>query len=88
MLAISTKTRITQKGQVTIPKEARDYLGLKTGSRIEFKINKGQVFIQPADSLEKNLGIIKPKNYPENFSFIRKKIQKKLAEEVVKEFTK
>lgn len=88
MLIVPTKTRITQKGQVTIPKEIRDYLGLKARNRIEFKINRGQVFIHPADSLDKNFGIIKPKNSPENFSFIRKKMQKKLAKEVVREFTK
>jgi len=28
--------RITSKGQVTIPKRIRDYLGLKPGSNVEF----------------------------------------------------
>ncbi len=28
--------RITSKGQVTIPKRIRDYLGLKPGSEVEF----------------------------------------------------
>ena len=29
--------RLTSKGQVTIPKRIRDYLGLKPGSEVEFR---------------------------------------------------
>ena len=37
-------TRMTAKGQVTIPKRLRDYLGLKPGSEVEFTVkNDGQV---------------------------------------------
>lgn len=31
---------ITTKGQVTIPKEIRDYLNLDTGSKVEFVIDE------------------------------------------------
>jgi AbrB family looped-hinge helix DNA binding protein len=31
---------ITSKGQVTIPKEIRDYLQLNTGSKVDFVIDK------------------------------------------------
>lgn len=31
-------TTLTSKGQVTIPKSIRDYLGLRPGSSVEFKI--------------------------------------------------
>ena len=30
--------RLTSKGQVTIPKRVRDYLGLKPGSTVEFAV--------------------------------------------------
>jgi AbrB family looped-hinge helix DNA binding protein len=37
-------SRMTSKGQVTIPKKIRDYLGLKPGSEVEFVVtNDGQI---------------------------------------------
>lgn len=43
-------TTITQKGQVTIPKPIRDHLGLKPGSKVEFKrAADGSIVIVPAD---------------------------------------
>lgn len=32
---------LTSKGQVTIPKQIRDHLGLKPGSKVEFEIDGG-----------------------------------------------
>jgi AbrB family looped-hinge helix DNA binding protein len=31
-------SRMTAKGQVTIPKRLRDYLGLKPGSKVDFEL--------------------------------------------------
>jgi antitoxin PrlF len=40
-------TRITTKGQVTIPKRLRDHLGLKPGSSVEFELAAdGRVFLK------------------------------------------
>jgi AbrB family looped-hinge helix DNA binding protein len=45
MLSIAT---VTTKGQITIPKEIRDYLKLETGSKVEFVIDEnGDVKIFP-----------------------------------------
>jgi len=33
--------RMTSKGQVTIPKRIRDYLGLKPGSQVQFAVGSG-----------------------------------------------
>jgi antitoxin PrlF len=39
---------VTTKGQITIPKEIRDYLKLETGSKVEFVIDEnGDVKIVP-----------------------------------------
>lgn len=40
-------TRMTAKGQVTIPKRLRDYLGLKPGAEVEFIVRSdGQVALE------------------------------------------
>ena len=38
--------RLTSKGQITIPKRVRDYLGLKPGSTVKFEVNgNGEVLV-------------------------------------------
>ncbi|WP_114391460.1 AbrB/MazE/SpoVT family DNA-binding domain-containing protein [Notoacmeibacter marinus] len=40
---------VTVKGQVTIPKPVRDLLGLKPGSKVDFRRNtEGDVVLKPA----------------------------------------
>jgi antitoxin PrlF len=49
-------TLLTSKGQVTVPKPFRDYLGLKPGSAVEFAFTSdGQVIIKPAEPDPKRL---------------------------------
>jgi AbrB family looped-hinge helix DNA binding protein len=41
-------SRITTKGQVTIPKRLRDHLGLKPGSNVDFELmDDGRVVLRP-----------------------------------------
>jgi AbrB family looped-hinge helix DNA binding protein len=41
-------TKLTTKGQVTIPKRLRDHLGLEPGSNVEFELtDDGRVFLKP-----------------------------------------
>jgi AbrB family looped-hinge helix DNA binding protein len=43
-------TTVTRKGQVTIPKPVRDYLGIQPGSRVDFRHNAdGGVVIEKVD---------------------------------------
>jgi len=48
-------TKISSKGQVTIPKEIREYLGVRPGDRLEFEIVDGNVIVRlskkPSDSI-------------------------------------
>lgn len=38
--------RVTQKGQVTIPRDIRLLLGIKTGDEIVFEIDKGKAVLK------------------------------------------
>lgn len=47
-------TTVTSKGQVTIPKPLRDYLGLQPGSRVDFAYTAdGQVVLRPVKQEKK-----------------------------------
>lgn len=41
-------SKISSKGQLTIPREVREHLGLRVGSKVRFKINEaGEVVLYP-----------------------------------------
>jgi len=47
-------TNLTSKGQVTVPKTVRDYLGLKPGARVSFeRLPNGDVVLRPAGGRSK-----------------------------------
>ena len=48
---------MTTKGQVTIPKEVRDHLGIETGDRLSFVVQEdGTVIVQPITRHVRELG--------------------------------
>ena len=50
-------SRLTSKGQVTLPKKFRDYLGLRPGSTVGFSLGThGEVIVSPADVAKPHLG--------------------------------
>lgn len=65
---------ITQKGQVTIPIEVREYLRVQPNDRIAFEIqDDGQVVIQKPSilTLDDVFGAVTPRNRPEDFKKLR-----------------
>jgi antitoxin PrlF len=57
-----TKATITSKGQVTIPVDVRNQLGLESGDRIEFSLNEatGRYEVYPVTrSLASLKGVVK-----------------------------
>ncbi len=59
-------TTMTVKGQVTIPKQIRDALGLVPGVRLDFAVNReGEVVLQQADQM--------PRHKPDRFEAARGK---------------
>jgi AbrB family looped-hinge helix DNA binding protein len=60
-------TTLTSKGQVTIPKEIRDVLGLKPADKILFSLENGHVTLRRAyPSLEAVAGSIPAIDVPMN----------------------
>jgi len=50
-------SRMTSKGQVTIPKRIRDHLGLKAGSEVEFEYaDGGKVVLKPSQDARHTQG--------------------------------
>jgi AbrB family looped-hinge helix DNA binding protein len=48
-------THLTSKGQVTVPKSIRDYLGLKAGSAVTFERSaSGEIVMRPAKQYKKS----------------------------------
>jgi antitoxin PrlF len=58
------RSPISSKGQVTIPQEIRERLGVGAGDRIEFVIEDDRTVIRPSrdnpDPFEKQMGILAP----------------------------
>ncbi len=50
-------TSVTSKGQVTIPKKLRDYLGVVAGSAVDFELAEdGRVLLRKAETKGKQPG--------------------------------
>lgn len=48
---------LTTKGQITIPKEVRDHLGVETGDRLSFEVQEdGTVIVKPITRHVRELG--------------------------------
>ena len=45
-------SKVTSKGQTTIPVSVRKRLGLKSGDLVEFKVGKSGVMLSKADRLD------------------------------------
>lgn len=41
------RSTLTSKGQITLPKDIRQYLGVEVGDRLNFEIRDGVVVVEP-----------------------------------------
>lgn len=61
-------TTVTSKGQVTIPKEIRQKLGIRKGTRVEFVLVDGRVELRihssPAQVPQSGFGLLKSRLPP------------------------
>jgi len=70
-------TKVTAKGQTTIPKPIRDALGLKPGDRVLFVQKKDEVMLVPVSNTLRELrGSVTPRRQPEDFTEVRDEAKK------------
>jgi antitoxin PrlF len=68
------KTTVSVKGQITIPKQLRDRLGLKAGTVLDFEEAGGRLVARklvPADHLDDLIGVL-PRPHGGTDAMIRK----------------
>jgi antitoxin PrlF len=80
---MSTST-ITSKGQITLPKEVRDHLGVREGDRLDFIIaSDGAVRVQPLfGSVRRLRGLLRRSGSP---PATLKEIDESIAEEIAED---
>jgi AbrB family looped-hinge helix DNA binding protein len=78
-----TPAKLTSKGQVTIPKEIRDFLLLKTGGVVVFEKEKDHVVIRPHKTLKAFRGILKGQGQKASLDEIRHTVKTAVGKKVV-----
>ena len=77
------ETRLTEKGQVTIPQEIRRLMDLQPGDTVRFEVVGENVRIERATSrLLAGFGAVTPKQRPEDFRSIREEVEKGITREI------
>ena len=74
-------SKLTSKGQTTIPKEIRDYLGIQPGDRVVFLRKDGQVILEGVKETLMDLrGSVKARRRPEDVAQIRDQTKRRMAQ--------
>jgi AbrB family looped-hinge helix DNA binding protein len=81
------KTKVTRKGQITIPKEIRDKLSIKESDNLEVKVVGNSIIMEKLESFENLRGSVKIPDKYKNKSWkeIESIAQKEHAKEVINE---
>jgi AbrB family looped-hinge helix DNA binding protein len=80
------ESSMTQKGQVTIPAEIRERLGLKPRDRVRFEMKDDLVTLSPVPSkVLHHFGTVTPRTRPEDWRAVRDEVEEMMAADVVAE---
>lgn len=81
------KTKVTSKGQVTIPKEIREQLSIKESDNLEVKVVGNSIVMERLESFETLRGSVKIPNKYKNMCWkeIESIAQKEHAKEAMNE---
>jgi len=82
---LHSTAKVTSKGQITIPREVRDLLGIQTGSVILFEQEDERVVIHPAKTIRDYKGYLKGKAKGIDFDRIRSTTKEAVAKRVMKD---
>ena len=78
-----TTSRITRKGQVTIPKGIRDSLDLKEGERVFFALRGEEVVLRVLrGNILELRGTVEPSQRPEDFDNVRKAVRERVSKKI------
>ncbi len=73
-------SKVTSKGQATIPKEIRERLGIKPGDRVAFVVRGDTVIVIPIKGTLRDLrGSIRPKKVPEDLEEVRREVKRRIV---------
>lgn len=76
------RSRVGQKGQVTLPVDMRNRLGIKPKDMVRFIEEEDGIKVKPAKStLRKHFGSVKPHRTPEDWADLRREFEELVAEE-------
>lgn len=77
---------MTRKGQVTIPKEIREELGLTEGDRLFFVRRGDEILLKVLrGNILELRGSVRPRKRPENFETIREATKRKVASKLARD---
>lgn len=84
---MNIKRTVGEKGQIVVPKDIREHLGIKPGSEVVFEVKEKEIVIKPAKSpkeiVEEFCSIV-PKKLRKNIN--TKKIKRLLEEQIEEEY--
>ncbi len=72
-------SKITTKGQITIPKNIRDELDLHEGNIIAFEKKDDDIIIRKTETIEDYEGFLKNKDSIKDFDEIRKVVKENIS---------
>lgn len=79
-------SKLSSKGQTTIPKEIRDALDIEPGDRLVYEMRGREIVIHPlAGNIFDHAGSVGPSRRPEDFEAIRAEVKGKVAQQAAEE---
>ena len=82
-IAMVMTSKITSKGQITIPKEVRKLLNVQEGNVIVFERENDKIVIKPAKTLRDFKGLLKDTKKKETFEEIRNIVKTSVVKMVI-----